>query len=580
MKTALLLLLWVFQADVISRTEMEQTLDGFSRLDRISGGPGEAKANEYLKRKLGEYGVPFEVHPLELYLSHPLSASVEVLAPTGLSFPSLTHAFSASTPAGGVEADLIYIGRNMTDDPFDAPLINYQKIDVRGKIVLDDGYPAPYRARATEDHGALGQIYINPDDRLHNMTVTTIWGSPTPETAHLLPKNPIVAIRRKDGQTLQDLLAKGQRVRVRMHSQVDTRWRPTELVVAKIEGASERDKFVLVGGHLDAWHEGVTDNATGNAAMLELARILQQRRGELRRSVRLAWWPGHSAGRYAGSAWYADHFYQDLRDNAVAYLNVDSPGTRSATLIRTTHMAELEDFSVRHIEKALGSRPPTGRPGKVADESFVGIGVSSLGAYNKIPESSPDLGVADGSGGSWWWHSKEDSRDKADLDILLRDTRLYLDMILGLTSSPLLPYDFRKTAAQMDERLKAISNFDTGGLGKLVAELAVLAERLAAVKSEEVRDPAAFNTGLVRVARAINTVYYSRTGPYDQDTNELIPLFPGISVAEGLADLDPQSEAARFLRVRLLREENRIAEGLRGAIEVARGLLQQIGKRS
>jgi N-acetylated-alpha-linked acidic dipeptidase len=579
MLAELLLIVPLIQAEAISRAEMERTVDAFSRLDRISGGPGEREANQYLKQKLQEYGVPFDVYPMELYLSHPLRASVEVLGPRPLPFPSLTHAFSASTPEGGVEAELVYIGRNMTADPFDAPLIDYDKIDVRGKIVLDDGYPAPYRARATEDHGALGQIYINPDDRLHNMTVTTIWGSPTPETAHLLPQNPIVAIRRSDGQTLQDLLARGERVRVRIESEVSTTWRPTELVVARIEGGAEREKFLLVGGHLDAWHEGVTDNATGNAALLELARVLHARRGELRRSVRIAWWPGHSAGRYAGSAWYADHFYQDLRDHAVAYLNIDSPGTRSARELRATHMAELEDFNVRHIEKVLGHRPATSRPGKVADESFVGLGLPSLGAYNRIPEGSPDRGVADGSGGSWWWHSREDSRDKADLDILLRDTVLYRDLILGLTTPALLPYDFRKTAAEMAERLDALSaRYSSVRLQQRVSEFAGLAERLAGVSAERVKDPSAFNSGLLRIARAINTVYYSRSGPYDQDSNELIPRFPGISLAE--SPVEANSARARFLKVRLQREENRIAEGLGSAVETARALLEHFDRRN
>ena len=80
---------------------------------------------------------------------------------------------------------------------------------------------------------------------------------------------------------------------MRVTGEVDTRWRPTELVVAHIEGTAEPDKFVLVGGHIDSWHEGVTDNATGNAAMLELARLLHENRDELRRSVRIAWWNGH-----------------------------------------------------------------------------------------------------------------------------------------------------------------------------------------------------------------------------------------------------------------------------------------------
>jgi hypothetical protein len=36
---------------------------------------------------------------------------------------------------------------------------------------------------------------------------------------------------------------------------------------------------------------------TGNACMVEIARVLWEQRKSLRRSVRLAWWPAHSTGR-------------------------------------------------------------------------------------------------------------------------------------------------------------------------------------------------------------------------------------------------------------------------------------------
>ena len=559
-------------ANGVSRAELTETVDRLGVLDRISGNEGERQANAYLKKKLTEYGIPFDSYEMELYLSHPMSASVTVLTPEPAKLEAINHAFSRSTPAGGVEGELVYIGRNMTADPFDAPLVDYQAIDVKGKIVLDDGFPAPYRAFATERAGAIAQIYINPDDRLHNMTVTTIWGAPTPETASLLPQNPIVAMRRPDGDGLRDRLARGEKVRVRIDGIVDTRWRKTELVVARVEGGAEKENFVLIGGHIDSWHEGVTDNATGNAAMLETARLLYRNRDRLLRSVRIAWWPGHSPGRYAGSAWYADHFFSDLRENAVAHINIDSIGTRSATRYSATHMAELERFNLDLIRAKTGQEPKGSRPGKVADESFVGLGIPSVRFSKSIPEGSPDRGVADGSGGSWWWHSREDSRDKVDLDLLIEETDLLVAMTEGLAEPPLIPYDFRATAKEMKEKLESIGPYDTRNLVSLVERFAAHAEALASASEKTIRDPRSVNDGLIRISRALNSVYYSRSGPYDQDTNELIPRFPGLAIASELSTLDRKSDEARFLEVRLKREENRIEEALREAIAVADAL--------
>lgn len=558
----------------VSRDALDETLDLFATLDRISGGEDERRANAYLRDKLSDYGVPFESYDLSLYLSHPISAGVEVLGPGGGKLDAINHAFSRSTPAGGVEGELIYIGYDMQEDPFDAPLIDYGATDVSGKIVLDDGYPAPYRAWATEEAGAIAQIFINPDNQLHNMTVTTIWGSPTPETEQRIPDNPIVAVRRPDGDALRARLAAGENIRVRITGEVDTRWRETELVVAEIRGTTEADKFVLVGGHLDSWHEGVTDNATANAAMLEMARILNDNRDRLRRSVRIAWWPGHSPGRYAGATWYADNFYNDLRQNAVAYINMDSIGIRSGTLYRATAMAELEPY-VRGLIFAMTGQEldRVGRIGKTADEAFSGIGVSSVRASKAIPAGSDDRGTADGSGGAWWWHARSDSRDKADTDLLMKDTDVFVAMVEGLTAPPTLPFNYYETAKEMLGELEQIDGPEAARLAERVRLLRARALKLNGLGIDDVRDPAAYNDALLRIGRALNSAYYTRSGPYDHDSDELIPRFPGLTYTKDDPALD--DEQRRFLAVRRQREANRIEEGLLTAIAIADGLLMR-----
>ncbi len=75
---------------------------------------------------------------------------------------------------------------------------------------------------------------------------------------------------------------------------------------------------MLIAGHFDSWHLGATDNATGNVACLELARVLYAQRDRLQRGVRIAWWPGHSNGRYTGSTWYVDHHWRSCAGTASA----------------------------------------------------------------------------------------------------------------------------------------------------------------------------------------------------------------------------------------------------------------------
>ena len=51
-------------------------------------------------------------------------------------------------------------------------------------------------------------------------------------------------------------------------------WMRCLLPVVEIRGQEDPDEFLLVHGHYDSWYEGIGDNATGDAALLELARVL------------------------------------------------------------------------------------------------------------------------------------------------------------------------------------------------------------------------------------------------------------------------------------------------------------------
>jgi len=105
---------------------------------------------------------------------------------------------------------------------------------------------------------------------------------------------------------------------VSVSTSLDTGWRRIPVLVAEIPGNRVPDEFVLLHGHLDSWHVGVGDNATGDATMLELARVFWQHRDDLTRTVRIAWWSGHSHGRYAGSTWYADTFGIEYADAGIS----------------------------------------------------------------------------------------------------------------------------------------------------------------------------------------------------------------------------------------------------------------------
>lgn len=110
-----------------------------------------------------------------------------------------------------------------------------------------------------------------------------------------------------------------------MNYQDEEERQPIYNVVGKITGLEQPQKSVIVGNHRDAWCFGAADPGSGTAVLLEVVRIF----GELRnmgwrplRSIEFASWDGEEYN-LIGSTEHVEARIKDLRQNGVAYLNVD-----------------------------------------------------------------------------------------------------------------------------------------------------------------------------------------------------------------------------------------------------------------
>jgi Iap family predicted aminopeptidase len=585
----------------ISAKEMLQLLEKFNHLDRISGGRGEAEAARLLTEALERHGVPHKVHRFRAYLSWPIRAELVVTSPERRTLRAVTAAFSASTGARGLEGELVFVG---SPGAIFGPMTSesYPGKEVRGKIVVADGLITPQNARLMEDLGAIGLVHINPRELLHEMIMTTVWGTPTPESATFVPKMPALSVAKADADWLRQLAQRGG-VRVRLVTEVSTAWREIPLVVAEVRpGIAAKDamgadpeQFILVSAHLDAWYAGMTDTASTNASILEMARILHANRNRLRRGFRFAWWPGHSTGRYAGSTWYADQFWGELDRNCIAYMNLDGPGARSVPLDRvaTWGWPELAEFTRSFAREWSGKEPEEGyfagamrvfRPFRAGDSAFQGIGVPEVSiGLPEIPAGHPDHApYVGGSERGWWWHTADDSLDKIDMKALVRDTELRLAELFVLANEPVLPYRITPIAesyATVLNELATLAKQHTDlwplveraerlqrrarDLDKWSAESAGRAGR-GAKRVDQVRD---LNRLLLKLSHVLNGTLYTESGRFDQDAAAPLPVLPGLDRARQLAKLDPASDEYGFLLTRVIRERNRVAATLDSALE-------------
>lgn len=563
----------------ISVDEMWRHLEAICRHDRLSGGPGEAKAIDYIVGVLEGYGLPVDVHEFDAYLSNPVLGRLEVLdAAAGVvAVKAKTRAFSASTPDGGVTGELVYVpgGKDMFKDTETHRRI--EALDLRGKVVLSEG-GGRANMIAAQARGAVGYVHVWPSDEpyCHEGTVSPVWGTPTPETFGLLPKIPVVQITRADGEDLQARLRAGEPVRVRLTTRTETGWGRLRLPVTHIAGRSEQ--FVLIAGHVDSWHLGVTDNGTGNVCCLELARVFHRFREHLRRGIRIAWWPGHSNGRYAGSTWYADHFWDDLHRNCVGYINIDSPGSLGATdYSLITAVAETAGLCCGVVAELTGQKPEWERPVRAGDQSFWGVGVSS--AYMLLSNRPEGQRAAvGGCGGGWWWHTEEDTLDKADRAVQLLDTKIHALTALRLANSEVLPLDIVALVAEVRREVAALQSaagphLDLGPAERALADLAQAVDSLQAGRAG--LPPEVVNRAYLAVVRALTPVNYTAAGMFDHDAAVPAKPVPGLQRAADLARLPPDGDGFRFLRTKLVRERNRLAAAAR---EAAAAVAAAIGK--
>ena len=510
---------------------------------RISGTPDMEQAASYVYEQLQESFEELQESGLEVercsyqgYTSIPGPASLCVEGSSTWSCPAVSVAFTR--PLENVTLDLVDMGRG---DPID-----YHRRDVRGKAVLVDahGSGTPERARTAAAQGAAAVVLATWPAPLPGVitfrAMKGVWGLPGPDSLSGIPEIAAVCVSAGDAQRLRGLIGQSETgaIAVRISAMAETGWMPLEEVTARIAApgaepgmepgakpGAENEDFVLVHGHLDAWCPGVTDNASGNALMLELARALARHRGRLRRSVVLAFWDGHEIAEATGSSFFVARNWDLLRDHCMAHVNVDSPGVLGTSRFRADSSPELRTF--QHSVHALPGLLPAsyGSMGRTADQSFVMAGVPGLLCF---PDGDPPAAGGVERKGEipffWWSHTDQDTLDKFSREAFFAQTRVISHYLDGLLTPARWPIDFAPVLAGLRsfvaEAVAVLRGTDLGeSLGQAGESLAEV-ERLYLQASQggaSHRSGREYNPLLRDMSRTLLPVVGTVSGKYSQD---------------------------------------------------------------
>lgn len=200
-------------------------------------------------------------------------------------------------------------------------------------------------------------------------------------------------------------------------------------------------EYVLIGAHYDhigrgssasslggigQIHNGADDNASGTAALLELIRVLAERKNPLKRTLIFAFWDAEESGLKGSRHWMSNPTVP--RDRLRIALNLDMLGRVRERTVHVTGWRTSPGLRSRiarhnsHRDFQIGF-PPTVR-GDSDHHTFYAAGIPCLHF---------DSGLHDD------YHRPTDDADKVNLAGLQSATELICDVILDLASEPALP---------------------------------------------------------------------------------------------------------------------------------------------
>ncbi len=260
-------------------------------------------------------------------------------------FPELPVALADYSQDADVTAELVDVGAGTSPK-------DYEGREIKGRIVLASGALPRVHQLAVEERGALGFLSDFPNQ-------TTAWSGDDPDLVrwgHLSPyqtKNRFAfMLSKRQSRDYRARLGAGERITLHAFVRGQMKTANLDVVSATIPGVDASAGEVVLTAHLCHQSAGANDNASGSAAILEVARALSRAiaSGAIpkpRLTIRFLWTP-----EIAGSqAWLASH--QDIAARIVGGIHMDMVGTLLAVTHSTFHLSRTA-ASVPHVLDDIG----------------------------------------------------------------------------------------------------------------------------------------------------------------------------------------------------------------------------------
>jgi len=370
---------------------------------RFVGTEGDRKSIEFMERRFKSYGLDVKKLPIRVPTFEDEPPHLKILA-TGEELEGVAPLFSPSTPSGGLEADLVLVGRGTEED--------YHQVNVRGKIIVlietavgfSMFWLGTFAERAARA-GAVGMILIHPMPWPYRMSMEA--GNSDPKKRFCERKLPAVCISAVDGFKLIHAMGKGDS-RVRLETKNLIEDRDSVIISAFHWGTKYPEERVGILAHRDsAIALGANDNGSGSGTMLELARVLSQTKPK--RSFEFISTSAED-GATVGAYKYCEAHKEDLVKNMKALIDIDMlSGAGVVKQIEVGHWPDTEP--IKHTDWLM----------KMVDDvaADLGYGFGRLTAGWGVPEEARFLNIGVPATCFWgdddpYYHSIHDTVDKVN----------------------------------------------------------------------------------------------------------------------------------------------------------------------